>query len=209
MKFTKFVITMDILDSDILKLHFDQPTPHAGCLLLAEPLMRDDTFSRSVLVLIEHSDSLGSMGFVTNHISRYTLNELVAEIERSEDIPVYIGGPVHHDRLYYLHTLGDLIPQSESVCNGLYVSGDFRAMVEYINSGGEIEGKVRFFLGYSGWTKGQLEGEIKNYDWAVTTITDAKRLLTLQDEEAWRAEVQLLDERYRLWLNCPSYVGLN
>lgn len=200
---------MDILDSDILKLRFDQPTPHAGCLLLAEPLMNDNTFSRSVLVLIEHSDSLGSMGFITNHISRYTLNELIAEIERPEDIPVYIGGPVHHDRLYYLHTLGDLIPQSEAVSNGLYVSGDFHAMIEYINSGGEIEGKVRFFLGYSGWAKGQLENEVKNYDWAVTTITDTKRLLTLQDEEAWRTEVLLLDKRYRLWLNCPSYVGLN
>lgn len=200
---------MKIMDDDILKLKFDQPVPQAGCLLLAEPLMHDDTFARGIVVLIEHSDSFGSMGFVSNHSSRYTLNELVAEIERQDDVPVYIGGPVHHDRLYYLHTLGNLIPQAEAVGNGLYVGGDFRAMVEYVNSGAEIEGKVRFILGYSGWTKGQLEGEIKNYDWAVAPITDAKRLLVLEDEEAWRTEVSSLDERYRLWLNCPTYPGLN
>lgn len=200
---------MDILNSDILKMKFDQPVPKVGDLLLAEPLMNDVAFQRSVVVLIEHSDELGSMGFVTNRCSNYTLNELVEEIETEKEIPIYIGGPVHHDRLYYIHTLGNLIPESIEVRNGLYVGGDFRAMIEYVNSGAQIEGKVRFFLGYSGWEKKQLEKELSNFDWAVTKMRFPQRLLTLDKEKAWRAEVSELDERYLLWLNCPSSTILN
>lgn len=199
----------DILNSDILKMKFDQPVPKAGDLLLAEPLMDDIAFQRSVIILIEHSDELGSVGFVTNRCSNFTLNDLVEEIEIDKEIPLYIGGPVHHDRLYFIHTLGKLIPESIEVCKGLYVSGNFNAMIEYVNSGELIEGKVRFFLGYSGWEKKQLEKELKNSDWAVTKLRFPQRLLTLDEEEAWRTEVSELDERYLLWLNCPSSIFLN
>ena len=121
---------MDILDSDKLKMKFDQPVPKVGDLLLAEPLMNDIAFQRSVIILIEHGDEFGSVGFVTNRCSNYNLNDLVEEIERDDEIPIYIGGPVHRDRLYYIHTLGNLIPESIEVGNGLFVSGNFKAMIE-------------------------------------------------------------------------------
>lgn len=200
---------MDILDSDKLKMKFDQPVPKVGDLLLAEPLMNDIAFQRSVIILIEHGDEFGSVGFVTNRCSNYNLNDLVEEIERDDEIPIYIGGPVHRDRLYYIHTLGSLIPESIEICNGLFVSGNFKAMIEYVNSGAPIDGKVRFFLGYSGWEKNQLEKELSNFDWAVTKMRFPQRLLSLEEEEAWRVEVSELDERYLLWLNCPSSTILN
>lgn len=206
--FAIFVNTMDMLDSDILKMNFTQPEPTAGDLLLAEPLMTDISFRRSVVVLVEHSETLGSMGFTTNRRANFDLHEVVEEIS-VEGIPLYIGGPVHRDRLYYLHTLGNIIPESIEVGNGLYVSGSFSAIIEYVNSGAPIEGCIRFFLGYSGWEKEQLTNELENYDWAVAKLTDANRLLTLEEEASWRAEVSTLDERYRLWLNCPSSTILN
>ena len=75
--FIIFVIIMDFLDSDILKMKFDQPTPKVGDILLAEPLMNDIAFQRSVVILIEHSDEAGSLGFVTNRCSNYNLHDLV------------------------------------------------------------------------------------------------------------------------------------
>ncbi len=200
---------MSVLDSEILTMKFDQPVPNAGDLLLAEPLMKDITFQRSVIILIEHSDSLGSMGFVTNRCSNYRLNDIIEEISCDEDIPIYIGGPLHHDRLYYIHTLGNIIPESIEIGNGLYVSGRFDTIIEYINSGHQVNGKIRFFLGYSGWEKGQLEDEVKESDWAVAKLTDTERLLLLDEEDAWRAEVSDLDECYLLWLNCPTSLILN
>lgn len=200
---------MSILDSDILKMKFDQPEPEAGDLLIAEPLMSDGTFRRSVVILIEHSENAGSMGFITNHYSGYDLNDLVEEVITDEEIPIYIGGPVHHDRLYYIHTLGDIIPDSINIGNELFLSGNFEAIIEYINSGATVNGKIKFFLGYSGWEKSQLKAELKNYDWAVSKHTNAERILTLDEEEAWRCEVTQLDDKYRLWLNCPVSVALN
>lgn len=200
---------MDFFDSDILKMKFDQPEPMAGDLLIAEPLMTDGTFRRSVVILIEHSEDCGAMGFITNHYSGYDLNDLIDEITSDEEIPIYIGGPVHRDRLYYIHTLGNMIPESIGIGNGLYVSGNFDAIIEYINSGAEINGKMRFFLGYSGWDKAQLKAELKNYDWAVSKSTNAERILTLDEEEAWRSEVAHLDDKYLLWLNCPVSATLN
>ena len=200
---------MDILDYDILTMNFDQPEPHVGNLLLAEPLMTDNDFRHSVILLVEHSNELGSMGFITNRRANFDLNELVDEITISEEIPIYIGGPVHRDRLYFIHTLGELIPESVNLGTGLYVSGNFDVIIEYINSGAQINGKIRFFLGYSGWEKEQLKDEIQNYDWAVTKLHDAARLLTLDEEDAWRDEVSRLDEKYILWRNCPSSIILN
>lgn len=207
--FLIFADDMDLLSSDILKMNFEQPEPMPGDLLLAEPLMTDISFQRAVIVLIEHSDEFGSMGFVTNRRANYSLNELVEEISVNEEIPLYIGGPVHHDRLYFLHTLGETIPESIAVGNGLYVSGNFNAVVEYINAGYPINGKIRFFLGYSGWEKEQLRKELDNFDWAVGKVTNAERILSTEEEDSWRAEVSMLDSRYLLWLNCPSSVILN
>ena len=68
---------------------------------------------------------------------------------------------------------------------------------------------MRFFLGCSGWEKEQLEKELRNFDWAVKKMRYPQRLLTLDEEDAWRAEVSELDERYLLWLNCPSSTILN
>ena len=82
-------------------------------------------------------------------------------------------------------------------------------MIEYVNSGAPIQGKVRFLLGYSGWSKDQLLDELKNYDWAVSEMHDAQIIITLEGDEAWRAAVNTLDSRYRMWLNCPSSVFFN
>lgn len=190
-------------------MKFTQPDPKAGDILLAEPLMADESFQRAVIVLVEHNPKAGSMGFVINRQSNHLLNDLVAEIVTDEEIPVYIGGPVHQNRLYYVHVLGALVPDSINIGGGLYVSGDFKAMIEYVNSGSPVNGMVRFFLGYSGWEISQLRKELDNYDWAVKRMTDARRLLTLDEEHLWRAEVADLDERYRLWLNCPTSVIMN
>ena len=191
---------MDFMDSDILKMNFDQPTPKIGDLLLAEPLMTDIAFSRSVVILVEHNNETGSLGFVTNKKSKYSLNELVAEIDIEEEIPVYVGGPVHHDRLFYIHTLGNIIPESIDLGNGLYVSGDFNVIIEYVNSGAPVNGKIRFILGYSGWDSKQLEGELQNFDWAVIPNNDSAQILTLDGENAWRTQVSKLDSKYKLWL---------
>lgn len=199
----------DNMLGDIFSVKIAQPDPKAGDLLVAVPFLDDGCFCHAVVCMIEHSDEGGSMGLVTNRLSGYMLDELVENIETSEEIPVFVGGPVHNDRLYYLHTLGALIPDSVEVAPGLYVGGDFEAVKSYVSSGCKVNGCIRFFVGYSGWSKGQLRRELNSHDWAVTKLVCIDDIMCEQEDEAWRTQVTMLGERYRLWLNCPVNARLN
>ena len=88
------------IDFDILSMKIPQPEPECGSLLIAAPLLDDGCFSRSTVCIIDHTTENGSMGLVTNRLSNYMLQDVVDGIETNEEIPVYVGGPVHHDRLY-------------------------------------------------------------------------------------------------------------
>ena len=111
--------------------------------------------------------------------------------------------------MYYLHTLGNLIPDSVEVVPGLYVGGDFDAVKRYISEGNMLEGRIRFFVGYSGWTRGQLRRELNNFDWAVAKIKSVDDVMTGVENGAWRLQVANLGEKYRIWLNCPPNALLN
>lgn len=200
---------MKDINGDIFSVKIAQPDPKVGDLLVAVPFLADGCFKHAVVCMIEHSDESGSMGLVINRLSGYMLDELIENVETSESIPVFVGGPVHNDRLYYLHTLGSLIPDSVEVVSGLYVGGDFETVKSYISTGNPVNGRIRFFVGYSGWVRGQLRSELDNYDWVVSDIVRVDDLMNEQEDAAWRAQVRMLGGEYRLWLNCPSDVRLN
>ena len=159
---------MENLDLDIFNLLDTQPQPARGTLLVAKPTVEDLCFKRSVTVLVDHDDVDGSMGVIVNKPTRFTLNELVPEVVCNETIPLYLGGPVGTNMLFFVHSLGkDAIPGSEQVAPGLYFGGDFELMKLFLANGENVNQKVKFMVGYSGWTKGQLDNEVSRHDWAV------------------------------------------
>lgn len=179
-----------------------------GDLVIAAPLEKRE-FSRSVVLLIDCDENEGKLGLVLNKRSALSLKDLVPYWESAEDIPVYIGGPVENDRLFMLHTLGDEFPGSIEILPGLYVGGSTEAMVNYIREGNPVEGKIRFFAGYAGWSPQQLEAEIESKVWSLATPHNAEELLTGSGNAFWRREVKKMGERYRGWLSVPSNPDLN
>lgn len=194
-----------MIDFDHMLFNIDigSRAPETGDLLVAEPFMRDENFSHSVILLIEYSATDGAMGIVMNNQTDYHLSELINAFSRKVEIPVFCGGPLSRDRLYFLHTLGDTIPESRAVGKGLFLGGDFDAMTQYVNSGYPTENRVRFFVGYSGWSPGQLEQEIREHTWAVTAPRSAKLLLTGQGDHYWHKRVRALGDDYRGWRYHP------
>ena len=69
---------MDISFANISKLN--NLKPQKGRLLLAEPFMNDDHFSRSVIYMCEH-DKTGSYGFILNNKLNIKLDEIIPNIE--------------------------------------------------------------------------------------------------------------------------------
>ena len=104
--------------------------PKKGKLLIAEPSLTGDvSFNRSVVLLAEHNDE-GSVGFILNKPLNYSMNDLVEEIEMP--FPVFNGGPVEQDNLYFIHKVPELIPNSVEISDGIYWGGDFEITVTLV-----------------------------------------------------------------------------
>lgn len=199
---------------DYRKLLFDinipsGHSPAGGMLLVAEPFLRERYFNHTVITLIDYEQGGTAMGVVMNNLTDYSLQELINDITLPDPVPVYCGGPVGSDRLFFLHTLGDVIPGSSEVCPGLYVGGDFEEMTRIINDGYPLEGHVRFFIGYSGWSERQLDEEIANNVWAVGRPSDAEEMLTGHGDPYWHRYVRSLGPDFRGWLYHPRNPSSN
>ena len=115
-----------------------------GHLLIAEPsIIGDLSFNRSVILLADHNKE-GSIGFIINKPLKYTINDLIPEIDAS--FKIYNGGPVEQDNLYFIHNIPELIPNSVEISNGIYWGGDFESTKDLINDGSINKNNIRFFL---------------------------------------------------------------
>ena len=200
---------MGILDKDIFKLKEAQPAPCQGDVLLAKPIVNDPYFKRAVVLLTVHDDE-GSMGFVMNLKSEYSLADIAKEFALYRDVPLYVGGPVGLDTFTYLHTLGpDVIHDALEVAPGLYLGGNLEDMKRYVLCGEQIEGKVKFFVGYASWEKGQLNEELTFHDWLILKHRDVDLLMSDGEEEMWNKEVATFGEKYRIWNVWPMEVSDN
>ena len=79
----------------------------------------------------------------------------------------------------------------------------------YLASGQPVEGKMKFLIGYSGWTSGQLDGELERHDWAVLKSPSEELLMSTPDELMWNQAVSQFGDQYRLWKNWPDDVSMN
>ena len=193
------------LNVDIFKIKHNNIAPEQGLVLISEPFAPDSIFSRSVVLLAEHNDK-GTVGFILNKPLKRKLSQLSKEFGKF-DIKVSLGGPVGNKNIYYLHTYGKKIPGSILIKDNLYWGGDFNILQTLIESGAVDESKIRFFIGYSGWSEEQLNSEIKKDFWLVSDI-DVNTVMTY-DKEIWNKVVSKLDRRYSIWQHFPENPNLN
>jgi len=180
--------------------------PHKGCLLLAEPMMMDSTFRRSVVLLCELNDD-GALGFVLNRSLDLELNEIV------EDFPTFdgtvgIGGPVQKDNLFFIHTIDHLIGSSFDVGNGLYMGGNLEDLKTHMLTGLANKENIRFFVGYTGWANEQLEAEMKENSWLVAKGGLIDPLISTETD-LWESVLEKMGKKYEILKNFPEDPSLN
>lgn len=189
-------------DASIFKIESNHAVPARGKVLISEPFLSDDLFGRSVVLLIDHTEE-GSMGLVLNKKMPLMLQHLLKEFESIKDIPLYKGGPLSNDTLFYLHTIKG-IADSLPVSRGLYLNGDFEAIKRYALEGNKIEGKIRFFLGYSGWGHEQLRTEIEENTWLVSKVKNETIMHPPGNLNLWKSTMRTLGGKYELWAKFPQ-----
>ncbi|MCY7309526.1 MAG: YqgE/AlgH family protein [Chitinophagaceae bacterium] len=180
--------------------------PASGILLIADPFLKDPNFLRTVVFLCEHKDE-GSFGFVLNRQYENTLDELIPELE-GHKLPVYYGGPVQIDSIHFLHQYPAEIPGGQEVIKGVYWGGDFDAVVNLIKNENINTDKIRFFIGYSGWSEGQLKEEMSEKTWL--TVKPTRKLIFHNNyNEVWKESLKHLGGDYEMMANFPIDPQLN
>jgi putative transcriptional regulator len=180
--------------------------PAAGILLISDPFLKDPNFMRTVVFLCEHKEE-GSFGFVLNRKYENTLDELIPELE-GYPVPVYYGGPVQMDTVHFLHQYPAEIPGGVEVIKGVYWGGDFETVVEKIRNNTLDAGKIKFFIGYSGWSGGQLSDELNEKSWLTLKAT-RKLIFQKKHSEVWKDSLRQLGGDYEMMINFPIDPQLN
>ena len=140
-----------------------------GAIIISTALLNGSSFEKTVIVIAEHNEK-GSLGFIINQPFARSLNEL-EEFKDSIPVPLFTGGPVQNDMLYFLHRRADLIDEGQLVDGNVYLYGDFKTAVQLLNTAVLPVTDVKLFIGYCGWDAGELEAELAEGSWLLTNAS--------------------------------------
>ena len=175
----------------------------AGSLLIAHPTLLDPNFRKSVLLLSASDAQEGAFGLALNRPAGSTVGELLADptLGNLAQVPVFVGGPVATDQLIFASFKWH--PEAQFLeCHHHLVIEEAKDAIRDDNL------VVRAFVGYAGWSKGQLEGELAQRAWLVQksdpTVLDLERCPVL-----WRDLTSSFGPWYRLAAEAPEDLSRN
>ena len=144
--------------------------------LIATEKMTDNRFSKTVIVMLE-SDENGAWGLTINKrlgtmpIALLIDPSLNTSEEREElfklNVPIFWGGPVDSKEIFVLHS-NEYKSESTIKYQNISISQDYEILLDIAKNKGPKKSLV--ILGYSGWGKGQLEGEMERDHWILSDI---------------------------------------
>ncbi|MBS1544485.1 MAG: YqgE/AlgH family protein [Bacteroidetes bacterium] len=180
--------------------------PERGKLLISEPYLPDPNFERTIILLCENNEE-GSFGFVLNKPSMAKVTEVMEDIKGFEGFAM-VGGPVQQDTLHYIHRHPDL-EDAVQIKENIYWGGNFEQLLFLLESGQLSSSDVRFFLGYSGWSAGQLEEELEQDSWIVSDLLSEEIVFDTEPEGMWKKTLKVMGGRYSMFSNYPKDPRLN
>ncbi|MBM3160361.1 MAG: YqgE/AlgH family protein [Bacteroidetes bacterium] len=172
-----------------------------GSLLISDPFLADRYFGRSVVLICGYGKE-GAFGFVLNHyldVDLHKLDEQFPDIQAR----ISLGGPVDKEHLFFIHTLGNRIDGSTSLYNGIFYGGDFEQLNRLFETEPNTSGKVRFFIGYSGWSEGQLEQEIKESSWLPVNNITTEIIMDTKIDKLWETCLEKQGKRFKIISKFP------
>jgi len=195
------------------------PDRLVGRLLIATPVIDDDTFLRAVVIIVNHTDE-GSLGVVLNRPSDSPVQEALPRWNDliSEPTVVFNGGPVDpstgvalglvndpdaFDQPAEANTAADVAARVPGMRGLVTVNldGDPAFAAAYVT-------KMRMFSGYAGWSAGQLSGEIVAGAWFVVDASPDD-VLTDEPDDLWETILKRQPGQTRWFANYPTDPAVN
>jgi putative transcriptional regulator len=177
-----------------------------GQLLLDSGQLRGSFFQRTVVLICQH-DAEGAFGLVLNRSTENSVGEMiVADLpEALKTLPLYVGGPVQPSALSFLHT-DTLLPDANVIPN-LSLGHSVDDLVELGESFSPTR-KVKMFAGYSGWSPGQLEAEMKRKAW-LTHPASLELVFDTPPAELWQKILREKGGLFQLLAQFPEDLSHN
>jgi putative transcriptional regulator len=177
-----------------------------GQLLLDGGKLRGSFFNRTVVLICQH-DSEGAFGLVLNRPSENTVGDLlIADLpETLKKETLYLGGPVQPAAMSYLHT-DSYVPEA-NVFPNLSLGHSLDSLAELSESYSPTQ-KIRVYAGYSGWSPGQLEDEMKRQAW-LTRPASVDLIFNTDPKQLWQSLLREMGWQYRLLAEAPEDVSWN
>ncbi len=178
---------------------------YKGKILISTPDVSGDIFSRSVVLMVDHSEN-GAFGLILNKKNE-DVSRGVARL-LGFDVDVYEGGPVENDKTFFI-VKGEAVNDFHLKINeNYYLTEDTETIIEQLLNHTLDVQNVKVFSGYSGWAAKQLEGEIQRKYWTVVDIYDLDYTLS-NDHNLWKKIMQNLGGEFLIWANAPQNISLN
>jgi putative transcriptional regulator len=189
----------------------------SGRLLVATPVLRDPTFRRSVVLMLDH-DAEGALGLILNRPSDAEVGDAVPEWRSFAPEPsvLFLGGPVEPQRAVGLARLRsdtsgssasspELLAAFDPLLGGGIGTLDLTADPDLV--GGALDA-VRIFAGYAGWGPGQLEAELLEGAWWVVDAEPDDAVATTPDD-LWSRVLRRQPGSLRTFARYPDDPSVN
>jgi len=181
--------------------------PQKGDLLISEPYLPDPNFERTVILICEHDEN-GTVGFVLNKEAQVGLGDVMNDLD-GLDMNLFVGGPVQQDTLHFLHRSQKLRDDSNDVTEDVFWGGDYDKVTSMMNTRELGNSEIKFFVGYSGWSEGQLMTEMKQKSWIVFRNPSLDFIFEKPAKELWKHVLREKGGKFRLISNYPTDPRLN
>jgi len=156
----------------------------AGSLLLASRNLADPNFAQTVILLV-HYDAEGVVGLILNRRTDVPLSRVLEGLKASDSRlgPVYLGGPLQTTVLFALLQSPAKLDGAEHIFGSVYLISK-KAPFEQIISTRPDPSVFHVYLGYAGWSPGQLRTEVQLGAWFIFQA-DAKTVFDADPDSLW------------------------
>lgn len=178
----------------------------SGTLLISDPFLKDPNFLRSVVLICDHH-SEGTVGFILNKKHNNNFSDFIDGMEHI-NFPVYYGGPVQLDSMHFIHSKPNLIEGGLPLIDDIFWGGDFSQALTAITDGLITTNDLRFYIGYSGWSEGQLDAEIDQKTW-ILHQANKNFIFNLNAEMLWKEVLKDMGGEFKTLINYPLDPQLN
>ncbi len=180
---------------------------HTGSLLVAEPFMQESNFRRSVILITDHTGEEGTVGFIINKPLKITISELVEDFPEFDSI-AYYGGPVSTNTIHYIHNVGTLLEGSTEIVSGVFWGGDFEKLKFLIAQKLIKPENIRFYIGYAGWSSGQLMDELEASSW-ITSQVHPNYIFKSNPSKLWKQVMHHKGSVFSVLSQLPEHQSFN